>query len=176
VKAKHSCNAVRGEDDDNDDNSKNSNRNDRKKASSVGTAHGARKGKETRAEEPPPKERKVQPVVKSAEFVEDSDIKMTEVQILGVGSKQQIGPPKGKKKLEVVIGVRPAATPAGPSRGPEPEPTRVPIPTPKPVGSAPATATVRPPRLRRAPSKLSGPDNSSDRVLPKLQRQGKRIR
>jgi len=160
-------------DNNDNDNSKNSNSNDRKKASSIRTGHGAQKGKETRAEEPLSKKCKVQPVVKIAEFVEDSDIKMTEVQILGEGSKQQVGPLKGKKKLEVVVRVRPPATPAGPSRRPELEPTQEPNPTPKPIGSALTTATLLP--LRQAPSKLSGPEDSSDRVLPKFHCQGKRI-
>jgi len=110
-------------------NNSSSNRNSKaKKASSIGTGHGASKSKDMRAEERPAKKRKVQPVVKSTEFV-DSDIEMTEVRIPGEGSKQQVGPPKGKKKLEVVIGVK----------APETLPVRMTVPMPEsaPVLKAP---------------------------------------
>jgi len=123
---------MRGEDDnDGDDNNNNSNSNSKKAKNGgiSGTRPASRKGNPPRDQEPPVKKRKVQPTLKSAEFV-DSDIEMEELRTPGQGSKMppsKIGPPAGKKKVEVVIPGKSIAQPPVTSQ-----------PTPIPETEAPA--------------------------------------
>jgi len=183
AKAKCSCNAVRGEDNSNgeDNNNGDDNNSNSKRAKNGGnsrTQSASRKGNPPWGQEPPAKKHKVQTTLKSTEFV-DSDIEMEELRAPGQGSKMppsKIGPPAGKKKVEVVIPGKSIAQPpvtSHPTPIPETEAPAALVKASKAVDNPLVTAKVAPPRHCQATSKPSDPKTLSHSIVPTLHRQGK---